>query len=271
MTHVRPGHRLRFRIPRGELGTADAPFTTALKVGERRDGLRTTGAIVLAVAAHVTVGVVAFLSPAPPPKPQVREIPIAMSRPPPPPPVPQPEPPKPQPPPRPQGRPRPRTPQPPAQAAPVVTARPDPSQPVEMTNFTMPTGEAESFSGGYTSGSGTGTKAVMDMNATPHAPPAAPPSRPSLARPPAKLSGEWNCAWPGEEEGSDRNAADATIDIQVNRDGEAEDVKVLQAPNPNFAAAAKACPFQEHFQPALDDAGNPVAGVIHSFVIHFIR
>jgi hypothetical protein len=163
-------------------------------------------------------------------------------------------------------------PAPPAQAAKVIAQAPDPAQPLDMTSFAMPVGEAETYAGGFTSGSGTGTKAVMDANATPHAPPAPPaPSKPSLARPPAKLSGEWNCAWPGEEEGSDRNTADATIEIKVSRDGEAEDVKVLQAPNPNFAAAAKACPFQQQFQPALDDNGKPVAGVIPAFVIHFIR
>jgi protein TonB len=271
MNHVRPGFRRRFKVPRGALGAADAPFATALKVGQRRDGARIGVAIVLGLLAHVSIPLFAWLNPAAPPVVVERkEIPIAMVRPPPPKPPP-PEPPKPEPPKPPEARHVRRTPPPPSQAPKVIAAKPDPSQTVDMSGFSMPVGESDVNTGGFVSSEGVRTaKPVIDEVLKPHAPP--PPPKPSLARPPEKLSGDWNCPWPGEEEGSDLNAADAVLDIKVDQNGETEEVKVLKSPNPNFAAAAKSCSFQERrFQPGLDDDGNPVAAEVHSFVIHFTR
>jgi len=155
-----------------------------------------------------------------------------------------------------------------AQAGRVVTAQPKPDDPVDLTQFEMPVGKSESYAGGFTAPAGTSQAAVSDPRARAHGVGAAPGS---LARPAAPARRDWSCPWPDEEQSSDSHEARVSVRIEVDRDGAARSVDVLQSPTPAFAVAARVCARSERFNPARDEEGQSIAGTIPSLSIHFVR
>lgn len=157
-----------------------------------------------------------------------------------------------------------------AQAGRVVTALEDPSKPMDLTQFTMPEGKSESYAGGFTAPAGTSAVAVNDPRARPRGVAGGTPGG-SLARAPAPARRDWVCPWPDEEQSSDLREARVSVRIEVDRDGAAQHVEVLQSPTPAFAAAARVCARSERFSSARDEAGQSVAGTIPTLSIRFVR
>ena len=157
-----------------------------------------------------------------------------------------------------------------ARAGRVVTAPEELNKPLDLTQFSMPEGKSESYAGGFTAPSGTSAVAVNDPRARPHGVVGGTPGG-NLARPASPARKDWACPWPDEEQSSDLREARVSVRIQVDRDGAAQNVEVLQSPTPAFAVAARVCARSERFSPARDDAGQSIPGTIPSLSIHFVR
>jgi protein TonB len=204
----------------------------------------------------------------------LQEIQVIREEPPPPPP-PEPEPAKPEPaaPPRAISH---EPPPPPAQAGKVLTQEPDPNEPVDLTGNTIVTGNAEEYAGGVTTSNGTSQVAVRAAS-TAGAPgstgtaQAPAPAGPDLSRPPALTgSSEWTVPWPMEADTLQIDEALVTLQIGVRPDGSATEVRVLGDPGNGFGRDARRYALNQHFQPALDHGGHPVAGTF-KMRVHFSR
>jgi len=254
----RKGYVLKYRVPHAAVvGASGGPYAIAETIGGHSAGWRWPTALGVTVAVHALLLLLAVLGDREHRRvAHVEQQVVTLERPPPAPEVPpQPEPP---PPPRPH-----RPPVPSAAAGKVVAAVPDPSQPADMTSFSMPVGTSEAYAGGFTAPSGTATVAV----ATP--PRAVRPT--GRARPAGPARRDWSCPWPEEEASGDLHDVSVRIRIHVGADGRARAVDVLSSPKDSFAGAAQACALAEPFRPELDDSGQPVAGLTPPISVHFVR
>jgi protein TonB len=156
----------------------------------------------------------------------------------------------------------PSEPPPAAQAGQVVAA--DNNAP---TSFQIATGAGSGYAGGTTSASGTGIKAnhtgqvgVGDGNGLSH------------ARPPQLHSRNWPCGWPSEAEDLDIDETYVTVRADISINGEVTDVEVMSDPGHGFGKRAALCArTRVSFDPALDAAGNKVAGKTPPLRIKFVR
>ncbi|HVU02273.1 MAG TPA: energy transducer TonB [Polyangiaceae bacterium] len=201
----------------------------------------------------------------------------------PPPPPPEPPPPEPakevpaEPPPK-AAAPPPQAPPPaPAQAGKVLTAEPDPDEPVDLTGNTFVQGNADSFAGGVTSSTGTSKTAVKEVSTagvadgTGPVKPVAAPTGPDLSRKATPASGSWNdCGFPAEADIEQVNNARVVISVTVGADGQARSANVVQDPGFGFGALARRCALRKSYNPALDRAGTPVT-TTQIVTINFIR
>ena len=191
------------------------------------------------------------IEPPPPPPPE------------PPPPEPEPEVPKEAPPPRAVAM---ATPPPVAQAGKVLTA--DPDEPVDLTGDGFVQGTGDTFAGGVTSSTGTSHTAVKDVQPIPSAEPG-PTTRPGpvagardMSRKAALLGGSsWDrCGFPAEADIEQINSARVSLVVTIDAEGHATGATVTQDPGFGFGALAKRCALRERYSPALNKAGEPVAG-----------
>lgn len=184
-----------------------------------------------------------------PPPDKAPEAPVAQPEAPPPPPS-APEPVAP-----------PSEPPPAAQAGQVVAADSN-----AASTFNIATGAGSGYAGGTTSASGTGTKAnhtgqvgVGDGHGLSH------------ARPPRLHARNWQCEWPSEADELDIDEIHVMVRANIAASGEVTDVEVLSDPGHGFAKRASLCArSRAKFDPALDAAGNKVAGQT-SLNIKFVR
>jgi protein TonB len=193
--------------------------------------------------------------------------------PPPEPPPPGPEEPKSTPEPKPAAEPNEPPPPPPAaEAAKVVAMDADPNAPLDLTGFTIVTGNAERSPGGLTASSGTSKRPVFDRAARPTgtgeskpvvaAKPVAAPAV-DLSRPP-QVAGStgWSCPWPAEADIEQTNYWRVPLLLTIGADGRVTNVTVLGNDGVGFGAKARACALRQRFAPALDKAGKTVTGTI---------
>ncbi len=190
---------------------------------------------------------------------------------PPPPPPPEPEQPEPEPEvpkeaPPPKAAAAPATPPAAAQAGQVMTADPDPDEPVDLTGDGFVQGTGDTFAGGVTTSSGTSKSAVRDLKAAGSAE-AAPAAKAGpgtggadLSRKAALLGGSsWDrCGFPAEADIEQINSARVTLVVTIDSDGHATNASVTQDPGYGFGALAKRCALRERYSPALNKAGEPV-------------
>jgi protein TonB len=243
----------------------------------------TSGGTLLMVALMALVSVVAWMHRA---EAQVAETPVEVdvmreeTPPPPPPPVPEAEHKADQaPPPRPAPHEAPPPPPPaPAQAGKVLTAEPDPNEPVDLTGNTIVTGNADAYAGGTTTSGGTSTTAVRG----PAGPTGAPAGKGPVAAAPAPagpdrsraavLGGgkEWSCPFPPEADAAQVDEARVALEVQIGVDGSAGAVNVLKDPGYGFGRAARQCALRQQHSPALDHDGTPQPSTIRVNV-HFSR
>jgi protein TonB len=264
----------------------DDPMSRVLGMDARVTGAAawfgfTSGGTLVMVALMALVSVVAWMHRA---EAQIADAPsevdVMREEAPPPPPVPDAEHKADQAPPPPRATPREAPPPPPApaQAGKVLTAEPDPNEPVDLTGNTIVTGNADSYAGGTTMANGTSATAVRGL-ASPTgvpggtgAPKAAPaPVGPDLSRS-AVLGGgkEWSCPFPPEADAAQVDEARVSLEVQVGTDGAAGTVNVLKDPGYGFGRAARQCALRQHHSPALDHEGNPVPSTI-KVNVHFSR
>lgn len=166
----------------------------------------------------------------------------------------------------------------PAQAGKVLTAEPDPNEPVDLTGNTIVTGNADSYAGGTTSANGTNTTAVRGPVAvrgaaasTGEAAPPPPPPGPDRSHP-AVLGGgkEWSCPFPPEADAAQVDDAYVMLKVHIGADGTADDVTVVKDPGNGFGRAAKQCALHQRHTPALDHDGNSIASNL-PVRVHFSR
>jgi periplasmic protein TonB len=196
---------------------------------------------------------------------------------------PEPEPPEPEPPPpepekieEPLEAPKAQDPNPPppaaAEAAKILTAEADPNAPLDLTGFTMLSGNAERSPGGLTAASGTSKKPVYDRAAqadgvgsskqnVPTKAVAA--SAPDLSRA-ANIAGgtSWNCPFPTEADLEQINYRRVEILVNVSASGTAEQVSVLKGGDVGFGRQATNCALKKRYAPALDRSGKAIASTL---------
>jgi protein TonB len=245
----------------------------------------TSGGTALMAAGIALASVVAWMhavAPETPSKPDEFEI-LREEAPPPPPPVataePQPEARPVAPPPRAAQEPPPPPPAP-AQAAKVLTAEPKPDEPLDLTGNTIVQGNADSYAGGFTTATGTGTGAVNAMPSPTGVPggtgqvqaPPPPPSGPDRSRT-ASLGGggEWSCPFPPEADTAQIDEAYVTLQVDVKPDGSPGVVRVLSDPGNGFGREARRCAMNKHYATALDHDGTAIPGTTKAFRVHFSR
>jgi protein TonB len=201
---------------------------------------------------------------------------------PPPPPAPEEEPPKPEPEPTKAPPPKdeaPPPPPPPAAAGQVLTAAPDPNEPVDLTGGFV-TGPGTDYAGGTTTASGTSKKAVYNPAATPTGVPGGTgsgPVRPVTKEDKSRVPGllgsvDWNdCPFPGEADADQIDQAFVLIQVKVKADGSPESVTVLQDPAHGFGREARKCAMRKKYSQGMDVDGNPVPGTTKPFRVRFER
>ena len=211
------------------------------------------------------------------------QVDIDVDKPPPPPPPPPPDEKEPEPPPpaahAPPPPPHEAAAKPPAaEAGKVLTAEPNPDEPVDLTGDGFVTGNGDRFAGGVTATRGTAKTAVRSLEASPTgvgtAPHAAPPPAPSvnLSRPPGLPGGSWgDCPFPPEADAEGINNVRVKISVTVKADGHVRSVTVLADPGYGFAGAARQCTMRKVFTPALNATGEPVEQTMPPFTVHFER
>jgi hypothetical protein len=277
------GNRRRvLRVSTEAVRAAGSPLAAVLDFGSRGHGRwsRPLGALVIALLFHGLLAAAAGVSHSASDHEESaprKEVVAMLEKPPP---APAPPPPPPARPPPPAARsprlaralPRQSAPPAPAQVGKVISAAPDPSAPLDMTGFNLVVGEGKSYAGGYSAAKGTSRNAVETPSAViggkPDAPP--PPARDD-SRPASPAHRYWSCPWPEEEQTTDLRDVRVTIRVQVDTDGSAAAVEILNAPPGGFAAAARRCAEGERFQAAHDLQGKPVASNTAPFVVQFIR
>jgi periplasmic protein TonB len=216
---------------------------------------------------------------------QVRErlhsqIDIDVSEPPPPPPPPEPEP-EPKEIPTAAPAPTPPTNAPPpaaAEAGKVLTADPDPNEPVDLTGDGFVSGTGDRFAGGVTASNGTSKSAVKDIRAKPEGVGKAPPgpvasaAGSNLSRAASPMGGAWNdCGFPPEADIEGIDSAVVQLTVTVGPDGRAKSVTILRDPGNGFGQATRACAFRKQFASALDLTGNPITMSTAPFNVRFTR
>lgn len=206
-------------------------------------------------------------------------------KPPPPPPAPEPEPEKPQQqqtkaPAQPQNQQQEKPPAP-AQAAKVLTADPDPSEPLDLTDQGFVSGDGDRFAGGVTSATGTSKTAVRDLNAKPGgvvggkgtaaaAPP--PPPKEDLTRPASPATRDWgDCGFPAEADVEQIDFMRLSVVVTVGTDGRAQSVTILKDPGYGFGNQARQCALRKSYNVGLDANGKPVVTTTPPFIVTFRR
>ena len=179
--------------------------------------------------------------PPPPPPPPEAETPPDPT-PAPPPPVAAPAPPSNTPPPPPAA----------AEAGKVLTAEPDPNEPVDLTGDGFVQGTGDHFAGGVTASNGTSKQAVRDVRAQPEGVGKAPPGpvvadgAPNLTRAAAPAGGSWNdCDFPAEADVEGIDSAVVQLTVTVSADGKVKSVTVLHDPGNGFGQAVRSCAFRK--------------------------
>ncbi|HEY3496452.1 MAG TPA: hypothetical protein VGK73_17255, partial [Polyangiaceae bacterium] len=187
------------------------------------------------------------------------------------------------PPPPPRWEPKPETAPPPAaaEAGKVLTAEPDPNEPVDLTGEGFITGTGDRFAGGVTAASGSSKTAVRNVQAAAtgvgkgsNAPLGPPVPKVDLSRPPSLrgASRDWSdCQFPAEADAEGLNTAQVKILITVSTQGRAKSVTVLSDPGFGFGRQARQCAFRKNYDAGLDVFGKPVEKSMAPLTVTFRR
>ena len=229
---------------------------------------RITLAAVLALLAHLAVGLY-FDRPMPPvvrkPLPPI-QVTLPSRKPPPPPTPPPVEPPT--------------EPAQPALArpfAPVAKVAKVLTRTGQSTGANVPTvlsGHGKVSAGGVSSAEGAGERPGENPLPGPakiELPPELVKPEPDRSRPAVLDADDFHCAWPDEADDADIDQQTVTFRALVQADGSVEAVKILSDPGQGFGAAAQRCLMHTTFQPAKDRHGQATRAWSMAIRVHFVR
>jgi periplasmic protein TonB len=161
-----------------------------------------------------------------------------------------------------------------AQAGRVLTAEPDPDEPIDLTGNAFVQGNADSYAGGITASKGTASQAVRSREARADGAVGgtgkAAVSSVDRSRPAGTLQRNWDCPFPAEAELEQINYQQVNVAVTVADTGKPLDVKVLGKTTFGFGRAAQRCALGKTFVPALNRDGAPVTTTI-PIVVTFLR
>jgi protein TonB len=161
---------------------------------------------------------------------------------------------------------------PPAQAAAIVAAEPDPAaSPADLTDTPFVTGTASAYAGGVTAARGTNPTAPHDQDVRPGGALAVHDPTPDLSRPVALAEESWSCGWPREADTAQIDEQTVIIRVVVDTGGAVVSVEVVSDPGHGFGAAAADCALQTRFTPARDRAGDLVRAKSPPIRVRFTR
>jgi protein TonB len=167
-----------------------------------------------------------------------------------------------------------------AEAGKLLTAEPDPNEPLDLTGEGFVTGDGSRFAGGITASTGTSKTAVRDRHARADGVVGGTASRPvagtvparDLSRAPRPGSTQWDdCGFPPEADVEQIDFMRVTLVVTVGTDGRAKAVTVLNDPGYGFGRLARQCAMRKRYVNGLDSAGRPVTMATAPFVVRFTR
>ena len=170
----------------------------------------------------------------------------------------------------------------PAEAGKLVTAEPDPNEPLDLTDEGFVTGLSDRYAGGLTSRDGTSTAAVRTIAVRPSSS-GGPPGNGngaqgsggnvdlSRAARPAS-GGAWNdCGFPPEADAEQVNAGVVTLVVVVEASGRPRSAKAISDSGHGFGRRAERCAMQKSYEVSLDKMGQAIAGPTAPFTVRFTR
>ncbi len=157
-----------------------------------------------------------------------------------------------------------------AQAGKVLTAAPDPAEPVDLTGQGFVSGTGTSYAGGVTQAGATGGP-TQNMAASVAGTPGgtgtaavvAPVQAPDRSRPARLLNPErWQrIEFPEEANTDGVDHAVVLLKIVVDAQGSPASVTIVQDPGHGFGRQAKQFALRQKYDVALDRDGRPIPGV----------
>ena len=152
----------------------------------------------------------------------------------------------------------------------MVTAAQKEDDPVDLTNFTIASGDG-GVVGGMQSSEGKGDRVTMNRSAshdgTPGgrgtaapAPPPPPPAEDKSRQVGLVGGASWNCPFPPEADADQIDQAVVSVQVTVRPDGSALSASVVSDPGHGFGRAARICALARRYLPALNRAGEPIVG-----------
>jgi protein TonB len=175
--------------------------------------------------------------------------------------------------------PAPEPPPPAAQAGKVLTAEPDPNEPLDLTGNTFVTGTGDRYVGGVTASAGTGQKPTRNRGAAVNGVEGgqgtigAPAYQGvDLSRPAKWIGGRLqNCGFPPESDVAQINYMKVGIVVSIDASGKPTSVASIGGdPGYGFFERARRCALADKFEPALNKAGKPMATTI-KMTVRFTR
>ena len=94
---------------------------------------------------------------------------------------------------------------------------------------------------------------------------------PDRSKPASLAADDFHCAWPDEAGDADIDQQTVTFRALVQADGSVEAVKIVSDPGQGFGAAAQKCLLRTNFQPAKDRHGQATRAWSMAIRVHFVR
>jgi protein TonB len=154
----------------------------------------------------------------------------------------------------------------------VLTAEPDPDEPVDLTGMTIVQGNADAYAGGVTAANGTSTRPVRAPAARADGVQGgkgnAPASAVDRSRPARPKDANWDCPFPPGEE---RMNYAVNVMVSLSGSGKVLDARALGSANPGYAREAERCARGNPFDAARDRNGAGIATTIPIVVRYTLR
>ncbi len=167
-----------------------------------------------------------------------------------------------------------------AQAGKILTAPPDPNEPLDLTDKGFVTGNGDRYAGGTTVSSGTSQTAVHSPYARAGGTPGAtgkapvqapPPPAKDLSAPARPNATNWSCGFPAEADMDQIDYAVVRVVVTVTAEGRARSVSVLNDPGHGFGRLARQCAFRQTYTPGRDRYGKAVSRTTPPITVRFTR
>ncbi len=169
----------------------------------------------------------------------------------------------------------------PAEAGKVLTAEPEPDEPLDLTADGFISGVGTRFAGGVTAIDGKSKVAIRNPHARSNSlNPTHGKTEASAGPPPIDKSraagvpvgANWNsCGFPSEATAEQLHQADVRVVVVVGPQGRAVSASVLSSPGFGFARHTQRCAMRFSYPVGLDKKGNPTTRSTKPFLVRFRR